>query len=74
MNKLLRFLRQPEFPFLLFMLCLVLFFWHIFSLADNGAGYSGFLWLFAVWAFIIFLLFLVERAENSASGREKDDV
>ena len=71
MKTFARFLRQPETPVLLFLLCILLFTWNIPVLPDTSAGYGSFTRLFVAWSLVIVLLYLIKRA---LSGTKDDDV
>jgi hypothetical protein len=69
MKRLSRFLRQPEFPIVLFAVSVALFHWHLAGSPGREGGVVSFLWLYASWAFVILLLYLAARA----LARKKDD-
>jgi hypothetical protein len=77
MGRLKVLLRQKDFHVLLFHVCLVLFGWPIVSFDSMERVRSMFVYLFAVWAVVILLLFLVSRSvdvsETSAvKGKARD--
>lgn len=77
MGRLKVLLRQKDFHVLLFHVCLVLFGWPIVSFDSMERVRSMFVYLFAVWAVVILLLFLVSRSvdvsETSAvEGKARD--
>ncbi len=62
MKRLSEMFRQPEFTFILFILCLVLFNWHFFGMSGIKVTYA---YLFSAWYTIIFFLFLISRSLKS---------
>jgi len=74
MKTFSRFLRQPEIPVLLFLLCLVVFTWNVPVLQDTSAGYGGFSRLYVAWALVIVILYLIRRAFSGIKDDEDDDV
>lgn len=59
MERLKTTLRLPEFQLLLFGFCLALFGWPLLMIAEKKHNDEIFIYLFAAWGIIIFLLFLI---------------
>lgn len=62
MGRIKDLFRQKDFHVLLFHLCLVLFGWPIVSFDSLERVRAMFVYLFVVWALVIFLLFIVSRS------------
>lgn len=73
MERLKALLRQTEFHLLLFVLCMVLFGWPVVTFSDMHRLEVMFAYLFAAWALVIFVLFLVSRSLESADESKKSD-
>ncbi len=65
MERSARLLRQIEFQVLCFCFGLVLFNWPLLGMSWLERPQCAFIWLFLLWAILIFLLFLIGRAEVS---------
>jgi hypothetical protein len=63
--------RQKDFHVLLFHVCLVLFGWPVVSFHSIERVQAMFIYLFLVWAAVIFLLFLVSRSVDVGDPSEE---
>jgi hypothetical protein len=66
MNTIKGLLGRKEFQLLLFHVCLVLFGWPVVTFNDVERLQTIFVYLFAAWAAVIFLLFMVSRSVGEA--------
>ncbi len=68
--------RQPEFAFLLFSLCVVLFCWPFLAFPDNATDPDSYAYFFLSWLAVIFILFLfvnvLKREFDSEPGKQND--
>ena len=73
MERLKALLRQTEFHLLLSFVCLIVFGWPVVTFADMRRLEVMFVYLFVVWAIVIFVLFLVSRSLETDDESEKSD-
>ncbi len=66
--------RRPEFAFLLFLLCVVLFCWPFLAFPDNAANPDSHVYFFLCWLAVIFILFLfvfvTKRDFDNVGGKQ----
>jgi hypothetical protein len=63
---------MPEFHVLLFGFCFALFGWPLILIAEKEHNDALFVYLFAAWGIIIFLLFLIAGSLD-VSGTDQTD-
>lgn len=73
MGRFKALFRQQEFQVLLFCLSLFLFGWPVVSFSDMDRLQTMFIYLFAVWGLIVFLLFLVSRSIQAPDASQEDE-
>jgi len=73
MRKLKNLFRRPEFHILVFFFSLILFSWPFVGMTKNRNYEFVFIFLFSVWAGVIFTLFLISRTIRIPPGRQKDE-
>lgn len=66
--------RKQGFHFLLFCLGIILFNWPFLSIAEETHGNFLFIYLFLVWAVIIFLSFSIARSHMSNISDTSDTI
>jgi hypothetical protein len=71
-DRFTRMLRGPAFPFVLDGLALALFSWPILSTPPPPPGFA-YEFLFAIWALMIVMLFLMARSASRSASGEADD-
>jgi hypothetical protein len=74
MKRLKALFRQTEFHILLFFMCLFLFDWPLATMAGVDQLDTMFVYLFTMWAIVIFLLFLVGRSQRTSEDPEDGQV
>lgn len=74
MKRLKALFRQTEFHILLFFMCLFLFDWPLATMAGVKQLHDMFVYLFAMWAIVILLLFLVGRSQRKSDDSEDGQV
>jgi len=74
LGRLKTTLRLPEFHVLLFGFCFVLFGWPLILIAEKAHNVTLFVYLFAAWGIIIFLLFLIAGSLDTSGIDETENM
>lgn len=73
MRRINRLLRQVELHFLIFTLGLVSLNWPILNIFDGKMPESIIVYFFSIWALVILILFLVQRACGTETSENTED-
>ncbi|MCI4626681.1 MAG: hypothetical protein L3V56_12065 [Candidatus Magnetoovum sp. WYHC-5] len=73
MTKIKRLFRQSGFTAVLLIICYILFNWQYIGISETGHGYTTYSYLFIVWGIVIFLMFLVSRANYTGLSQYSEE-